>query len=304
MASSVLWPSSLSQEDSSKLFDGLLRLTKFDPSQPRDSDGKWSSEGGSSESTPKTPAEQHAENQEVAINALLKSIYSDPEVMAAQAANTARGSHQDDAGVLNAKGEYTEETLKENDKIAETFLNPLAKVPEGQQPTAVIAIGKPGAGKSSMLAHLKGELPPTVMVNADDIMPHLPGYQPLYAPAYHERAADIAEKHLVPAAINGHYNVTFDATGKNTDKMEKLAGNMKALGYKVVMLHGHASDFTATDRAYNRFKLGGRFVPFHWIAKSYGKGIDKTYAALKGKVDSWSKYDLQGKAPHLAESSG
>ena len=144
----------------------------------------------------------------------------------------------------------------ENERIADTFMNPKAKVGVNEQPVALLAIGKPGAGKTTSIKQMSG-LPEFTSVNADDVMPNLNGYTPKLANAYHERAGDIAEHVLLPKAIAGRHNILFDATGKNSRKMENLAADLKSQGYKVGVLHVSVTTNTAMDRAYKRFKGGG-----------------------------------------------
>jgi predicted ABC-type ATPase/SAM-dependent methyltransferase len=229
-------------------------------------------------------------------------VEQDPAVIAAHKANADRGDHKNDPGVTTNGVDYTPEAKAENADIATKLINPNSAAAPGERPQAVVMMGKPGSGKSTVRKEhldLKGEY---TTVDADKVMEALPGYTPRLAGAYHERAADIAEKDFMGKVLAGRHNAVFDMTGKNTTKMEKMAEKLTRLGYDVHVVQVHVSDLKSGQRAYERFKKGGRFVPPVYAATAFGSGIDKSYDALKPYAKSWRKYDNTGETPKLVDS--
>jgi len=234
-----------------------------------------------------TPEEQAARIQQVKDKAS-----SDPEWHNAAQAVGARGEHRDDPGVMK-DGLYTPSAQAENDRIASEFLTSAAQSRSGEQPVAVFLVGKPGAGKSGLIAKLqaRGDLPPTVPINADLVQEKLPGYTPGLTAAYHERACDIARNCLTPAVLAGRYNAYFDTTD-GADRLEKTARQFKDAGYHIVVVHADVDTATSVERVYNRFRQDGRYIPLD-IVEGYGEKPKNAYERLKasGLADEWREYD-------------
>jgi predicted ABC-type ATPase len=237
------------------------------------------------------------------IDELLVHVDQDPRVIAAEKANAARGDARDDPGVRDAQGNYTPAAAAENRAIARSFLDSAALPPAGVSPSAVITIGKPGSGKTTLLESPSlAHLPTAVQINPDAIMEKIPGHSNELGTAYHERAADIAKNDLIPIALAGGYNISIDVSGKNSQKMVTLAENLKGRGYTVSVVYAKTSDLIAAQRVYSRFTNGGRYMPVALAAKDYKVGPQRSYAALKTHVDSWSTYDTNTKANTLLDT--
>ena len=178
------------------------------------------------------------------------------------------------------------------------MLNENSRVPFDQKPDAVIMLGKTGSGKTT----LRNQLDLTdkyTIVDADKIMESLPGYKPDLAGAYHERAADIAEKYLVNQAIGQNMNMVLDMTGRSASKMLTLADNLHELGYNVHVVHAHVPDIVAGQRAYARWQNGGRLVPIDFVVHQFGdrpsnafKLLKEYYAATAREYDTSTKQQL------------
>lgn len=235
---------------------------------------------------------------------MLEQFNNDPDVIAGRQEDRKRGDVRFDPGVWSTQtNNYTLAARVENERIADSFINPKSKVGVGEQPVALLAIGKPGAGKTTSIKQMK-DLPEFTSVNADDVMPKLKGYNPRLANSYHERAGDIAEHVLLPKAIVGRHNILFDATGKNSAKMENLAKDLKSQGYKVGVLHVSVTANVAMDRAYKRFKGGGRLVSLDYINGAFKSNPDnKTYNTLKTKyADFWQQNNNNGSKARIIEA--
>jgi predicted ABC-type ATPase len=227
------------------------------------------------------------------VETLVRQMNSDPQIVAAIKANKDRGDHRGDPGVTHNR-EYTREALAENKKIAQSFLTPESVAPPGKKPVAVIMLGRPGSGKSTIAAQLKG-FPPTAQINSDLVMEHLPGYKPQLSSSYHGRATNIAQHDLMPAALAGRHNVTFDTTGRDPGFAKDLGNMFVKHGYDVHVVHVQTRAEVAVQRGFDRFKEGGRFIPVQFLADpGMGPGTRASYNALKKVAKSWKQYENSG----------
>ena len=262
-------------------------LEAFDPDEERDPHGRWV------RGMPEQGElfEKYQQKQSDRIAQVLKRAAADKRVAQAAQEAATRGDARNDPGVTTDGQHYTPQTDDFNKRVAESFLDPKAKVPEGKQPIAVFMLGKPGAGKSAMMGSLRDKLPPMVNINADDVMDKLPGYKGTLAQAYHEWGCDVARHYLTPEALTGHYNVNFDMTD-NVSRLERTAQECKLMGYRIVVLHADVDTATSVERAYNRFVVKGRYVPLD-VVKSYGERPKQAYDHIKasGIADEWREYD-------------
>lgn len=238
------------------------------------------------------------------IQAVKALAAKDPRVAEAERLNREGGDSRDWPGVQK-DGRYTPEAHAENIGIAESFMNPEAKAREGEAPVAIILLGKPGAGKTTVVRSM-GNTTPTTIINSDDIKEKIPGHKPNAAQVTHERSCDIARNYLAPAAIEARHNITFDMTN-NQERVLKMVAELKTKGYKIDVVHVHVDNATSAERVYGRFLHTGRYVPVQ-LALSYGDKPEKAYQALKtsGLVDRWRKYDNSeyGKPPKLLDTGG
>jgi predicted ABC-type ATPase len=252
--------------------------------------GQWVKSG-----TAEVGQEEETPDEQRRIEELIARAEADPATIEAQRLNSLRGDARDDPGVRNPDGTYTAAGQAENERIARSFLSEDARAPIGTRPVATLLIGKPGAGKSTILKEpeVSRSIPTSVLVNPDEIKDRIPGHLPVYGHAYHERSTDIAQRELMPRVFAGRYNVIFDASGKNPRKMEDLARTLKKLGYEVNVIWADTSSLVAAERVYNRFKSGGRYMPVRVAARDYRSGPRQSYEILKhtNLVDNWRRYD-------------
>lgn len=228
-------------------------------------------------------------DQEQAVEALLQEAMNDPMTKSAQEENDKLGDARHHYSAVDENGKYTPEADAFNREVAMQFLNKASFPAAGEKPEAFFMVGRPGAGKSTTLK-AEGIGGKHTVINADDIMEKLPGFKPILAPAYHEWGADIAEKYLVPMALEMKLNVLLDVTGKTPSKLERWANDLKDKGYNIRAAFKQVDTKTSLERAYNRFKNGGRFVPFDYIANAFKTdGPKQSYEMMKNKFDPQAK---------------
>jgi predicted ABC-type ATPase len=226
------------------------------------------------------------------IQAVKALAAKDPRVAESERLIREGGDSRNWPGVREA-GLYSSKAHLENTSIAKSFLNPKAVAKEGEAPIAIILLGKPGSGKTTVVRSM-GNTVPTTMINSDDIKEKIPGYKANARQIVHERGCDIARNYLAPAAIAARHNITFDMTD-NQERVLKMAAELKSKGYKIGVIHVDVDNATSAERVYSRFQHSGVYVPVH-VALSYGEKPEKSYQALKssGLVDQWRKYDNSG----------
>ncbi len=269
------------------LFKGNVNFKKYSDDQPRDDHGRWSGGGGS----------DSAKSQEERIHNILVRSDANPKVQAAEQRVASTIDSRQAPGVLDASGHYTPEAHAENQRIAEKFLNPKAK---SDNPKAVILLGKPGAGKTSIVDKIS--LPEVTHINSDLVKEAIPGYTPQTAASYHERSVDIARQYITPQAMREGHNVVFDMTD-NKERLEGTVSGLKSLGYKVGVIHANVDSATSAERVHERFLRTDRYVPVR-VALSYGERPREAFQAVKGQVHQWREYDTSGRSPKTGSSGG
>lgn len=183
----------------------------------------------------------------------------------------------------DANGNYTPERQELHDKIIKNILTEDTKAAEGTRPQAVLLLGAPGSGKTTagmpVATEFVGKDTKLAVINADDIKTEL-GSQNWNVAAYHEESSQLAERTLIPNAVEGRHNVLFDATGANAAKMEAIAKGLSENGYDVHIVSVSVPTHVSVSRAYSRFEKGGRFVPLDYANKVDGKPAE-TFEKLK-----------------------
>ncbi len=240
--------------------------------------------GGAPKDQPRVTPENRDRVEHDTDNLVGVAMAQDPRVAAAEKLNEERGQTINDPGVMKPDGTgFTDAAQAENDTAKDVFFEGAAPVGEGGRPQAYIVIGRPGAGKSTAFA----QPPNTVLINSDNVMAELPGYDPRLAPSQYARASAVTAQ-LQDEVITNRYNMYYDGTGKTPESMAKLADTLKDYDLHVV----YVDNARAADRAYARFKNGGRYVPAHVMANTRGLSrIKDSYKLLKGRAKSYQHWD-------------
>lgn len=192
----------------------------------------------------------------------------------AQEAHEKHGLPEDTKKHHKAEGDYSQERKSLHEEIISKFLDHVQPAPEGTQKVAVLTMGGPASGKSSLLRLVLGKFNDLVSVNADDVKEELPEYkraielgtkeQPKSArnaaAMVHEESSDVSEE-IERRAIAQGKSLVIDGTGKNPDKYEKKIAELKAKGYHVRLLMPHVPLGEALKRVGERAEKTGRYVP-------------------------------------------
>ena len=193
---------------------------------------------------------------------------------------------------------------------------------------AIIAGGLSGAGKSTVLDQYAGiDRSQYMTVNPDQIkeeladrglIPQVEGLTPMEASdLVHEESSHIAKQLAMRAQADGK-NLIWDVTMCSKISTERRIAELRAAGYTTV--EGVFVDITvetAVTRADARYReghdeyrmgkgLGGRFIPEEVIRAQadpeWGSVNRKTFEAVKGRFDSWVRYENSAAAPVIKDA--
>ncbi len=226
-------------------------------------------------------------------------------------APTSKSQYNDD------KGAYTPERLALHKKIIDTVMNDAAikaATPEpGVKPTLALALGRPGAGKSTFV---KDEGTPSVVtyngkkylsIDSDVIKSMLiPPYKGWNAATVHEESTDVFD--IIDAAGRElGLNIFLEGTLK-TRALAHTADHYKAKGYNVEALYLYVPRKVSAIRAVKRYLQDGpsnrgRLVP-PGFALEGNISNEKNFDLIKSKFNSWVAYDSQNFPPKLIAKSG
>jgi predicted ABC-type ATPase len=177
--------------------------------------------------------------------------------------------------------------------IVDTLLVEESKC-DGESPQAVILLGPPGAGKTSIGVPLANDTRKVVFssVNPDDVKERLPEYEGWNASALHEESSFVSESMTKTTAITDRYNIIYDITGKRHDKVKGAIEELDYYGYDVHLVLIQLAPWQAVCRVWRRFqenpfgrtdgdRIGSRYVDPNYVYNVVKDFPEKTFNALK-----------------------
>lgn len=177
--------------------------------------------------------------------------------------------------------------------------------PNGEK-LAIITMGGPASGKTTMLKkNVREDLADHyVWVDADEMKQGLPEYRKATrsgefvgtgptarnaAAMAHDESSYMAGR-LFAQAVKGGHNVIYDGTGKNAHKYERIIKDLKAKGYRVMLMAADVPFDLAYSRGKAREEETGRSVPDFVFKEAYDK-IPKNVLRLARMVDDAHLFD-------------
>jgi hypothetical protein len=209
-------------------------------------------------------------------------------------------------------GNYPPERKKLHEEIISHFLDGKGKPPAGKKPVALLTVGGPAAGKSTLLKHLGENLDDYVMIAADDVKEKLPEFQralnlgnrkvtqpdgsvtsvPVTAShsgwMAHDESTDISDE-LEKRVIASGKSAIFDGTGKNVPKMLAKIAALKKAGYHVRVVMPHVPMGEAIKRLHSRSEDTGRTLPVDAAIDMHRK-IPGNFEAIARAADDFSLF--------------
>ena len=133
-----------------------------------------------------------------------------------------------------------------------------------QERKAMIVIGRPAGGKSSVFADRLSHDFGARIVDSDIVKPWLKGYDDGYGAGYVQTAsADIANQAMLVAAKRGDNMVIPRIGGESVVK--KVALKLVEMGYDVQLYYNDVSPETSIMRASSRFAEEGRYLSLKYL---------------------------------------
>lgn len=202
---------------------------------------------------------------------------------------------------------YSAERTEKHNEIIASFLK--GKTPPEMRPHAVFTAGGPASGKSTMLEHNPGLLPPeenTVHIDPDKIKDLLPEYQELRAAkdryaasAVHQESGDIATRLMFEAMEQG-FHVVIDGTGdSDPGSFTKQLQVARDRHYTVDVIYVNAPTDTAVSYAIKRAEEQGRFVPIPVVREQHTK-VSRNFVNEVAGLDWLERLDIFDQGSHIA----
>lgn len=182
-------------------------------------------------------------------------------------------------------------------RIVQEELAKGTRTPKGQggRPVAVLMMGGPGSGKSTMRQQLFSDAG-YVKVDNDEIKERIPHYwvgvansDRNAAKRVHSLAGDIVHE-LTDKAIRGRYNVIIDGTGRYVDGMMDTIARLQKRGYEIRLLMPHTPLAEGQRRAAARAEQTGRWLNPDFLANVY-PDVAANFTALVPFVDKAVLHD-------------
>ena len=214
----------------------------------------------------------------------------------------------------------TPERIALRNQIIDSHFEGRATVHYGK-PSITLLGGGGGVGKSTVLKFMQRVLKTVQMdhtlvkINADDIKVILPEYgqirdkgdwraattvhaeSSLISKAIQYRALgmtsdDVAPefKPYMPSTSHGKYDILLDATMSDAKKGKALVEDANGRGYHVKLIAVVANPESAIERAYERGKKSGRYVPDEVVAEAHA-GFLSAIELYSNVVDDFSLWD-------------
>jgi predicted ABC-type ATPase len=177
--------------------------------------------------------------------------------------------------------------------VVRMFLSLGKEIPNDTIPIVYATGGGGGAGKSTILNHLRGsgkiKTDGAVPVNADDIKSLIPEWDEFTkagdgGAAYwcHEESSQLSKDLLDAVLRSGKYNFAYDATLANTPKAVENFQKWQQAGFQVYFIGVSIDLREAMVRAFLRSKGSGRWVPSSTLVEAhagFNRGIDSLMEA-------------------------
>jgi CheY-like chemotaxis protein len=189
--------------------------------------------------------------------------------------------------------------------LAEVEAERRAGVEVRQERQAWIVIGPPAAGKSTIVEPLARQVG-ALVVDSDDVKAKIPEYRGgIGANAVHAESADLAAELLSRAVVRGD-NLALPRVGSEEAGLRRLIDGLREASYEVHLLLADLPVEKAANRAIQRFRRDGRFVPLGYLINAVGDRPATYFETLKGEVATHARYSTdvaEGEAPRFVEGT-
>lgn len=161
-----------------------------------------------------------------------------------------------------------------------------------RSPIAILTGGPPGAGKSTGLrTHAPVALAPgTLRIDADALRAQLPAYRGWNADLTQAESGVLVDRLLAAIGRPCRFDLLYDGTMSRADRYRRLIPELRAMGYRVFLLHVSVPESLSRSRVLERLEAMGRYVSRAAIGRYFATG-PATFAVLSGWADGYLQAD-------------
>lgn len=200
-------------------------------------------------------------------------------------------------------GRPTPERVAEvHNKVYKKAFENAKPTPEGAKRRAILTMGAPASGKSSVVGDMVNA--DWVKVDPDWVKEQLPEYKTALAASAkdaakmaHEESSYVA-KQIRDRALAEGYPVMIDGTGRNPDTYSNLIDKLHKNGYEVTLVMADLDEETGHARMEKRAEATGRYVPPRFVTDAY-RNIPGNFEKFAHKADSFKLVDTRGVVPKV-----
>lgn len=208
--------------------------------------------------------------------------------------------------------DYVDKNNKDalHNSITKLMTEGVAPVKTTETPEALLMMGGPGSGKSSIIQTVMDprELKNMVVADPDAIKNMLPSYQAGVAKGDKDIAAKThaeskkINSSVVDQTIISRRNLLYDATGANKKEYSDLIQKLKTAGYQIYLVLANLNVEEGVKRVKARAQVTGRSVPEN-IVRSVYRQVPSNFMSLVSQVHQAYVFDNSGKQPKLVWST-
>ncbi|MBE7411407.1 MAG: zeta toxin family protein [Leptospiraceae bacterium] len=187
-------------------------------------------------------------------------------------------------------GKPKPERQKLHDFIKGKSLDHVEPVNVNQQPFALLLMGGPASGKSSIMKNMGINSTEFVFADADEIKERLPEYRVgvknrirKAAAMAHEESSYIV-KSIREQAMEDRKNLVIDAVGSNPESYLNNIAKLRKQGYRIHLVMADCPLEVALPRAIERSEVTGRYIPENYMKDAYPK-IPDSFKTVSHECD-------------------
>lgn len=181
------------------------------------------------------------------------------------------------------------------------------KVADPKKKIAIITMGGPGSGKSSVGGQIADDA--FVRCDPDNVKEQLPEWKEWTDPndtwrgaaASMQGESSYVSGKIRDRAISEGKSLFIDGSGRDPEKMLSQIRNLKAEGYTVRIVAVHLPAEVGLQRAKLRSEDSGRYVPDDVVERIY-EAVPISFRAVSKEVDHFKLYDNLGRPAKLVWS--
>lgn len=199
-------------------------------------------------------------------------------------------------------GEYKAYREKLHEKIRSLFLNKGTSVPKDQRPVALVTMGGPASGKSTVVGVASKNN--FVVCDVDSVRDFIPEYQVAVqnrardaAFLAHHEARDVMQQ-IRTQAIEDRKNVVLDGTGQHLASYVDMIRRLNKLGYHVQLVMIDTDPEVAWSRQQLRAEQTGRAIERASFDKIYSV-VPFNFIPVSNEVSDFEMWDTRGEKPRL-----